>query len=249
MKGRDAPRLTRRALRSEARAALGRYPMLALPLLRLQASRDRYMRVVGQNTQIVIDGFPRSANTFAVIAFGMAQSDEVEVAHHVHLPAQILAAVKARLPTMLLIREPEEVVTSLVLRFPHISLAKALKRYVRFYRPLTPYRGAMVVADFRDVASDYGSVIRRVNEAFGTRFAEFRHTPEGVAECLTLIEDWDRGRFGSGEDFDRRTARPSPARASMKLELLPLYRSDRLTAVREEAERLYQLFTSDRAPT
>jgi hypothetical protein len=140
------------------------------------------MRVVGQGTQIVIDGFPRSANTFAVIAFRMAQQDPVEVAHHVHLPAQILAAVKATLPTILLIREPEEVVTSLVLRFPHISVAKAVKRYVRFYGQLAPHRDAVVVADFSQVVRDYGSVVRRVNERFRTRFGEFRHTPENVDE-------------------------------------------------------------------
>jgi hypothetical protein len=238
-----------RGLRSEARFAFGRYPAMALPVLRFQASRDRYMRVVGQNTRIVIDGFPRSANTFAVIAFRMAQPQAVEIAHHVHLPAQILAGVKASLPTMLLIREPEEVVTSLVLRFPHISVAKALRRYVRFYQLLTPHRGAIVVADFRDVVSDYGSVIRRVNQRFDTRFVEFRHTPDSVAECLTLIEDWDRGRFGSGEVFDRRAARPSPARESMKSELRPLYRSDGLAGVRREAEQLHELFTSDRTPT
>jgi hypothetical protein len=206
------------------------------------------MRVVGPNTQIVIDGFPRSANTFAVIAFGMAQPHPVEVAHHVHLPAQILAAVKASVPTILLIREPEAVVASLVLRFPHISLAKALKRYVRFYKLLAPHRGAMVVADFPDVVSDYGSVIRRVNERFETRFAEFRHTPESVAECLDLIGDWDRGRFGAGEAFDRRAARPSSARESMKTELRPFYRSDRLAGVRGEAEHLYGFFTRDVAP-
>ncbi len=206
------------------------------------------MRVVGPDTQIVIDGFPRSANTFAVIAFSMAQAKEVDVAHHVHLPAQILAAVKARLPTILLIREPEEVVTSLVLRFPHISLPKALRRYVRFHRLLAPYRGAVVVADFPDVVSDYGSVIRRVNERFDTRFAEFRHTPEDVDACLNLIGDWDRGRFGTGEAFDRRAARPSSSRETMKTELRPLYRSARLAGLRGEAEHLYEFFTSDRSP-
>lgn len=203
------------------------------------------MRVVSPTTQIVIDGFPRSANTFAVIAFSMAQPHEVEVAHHVHLPAQILAAVRGNLPTILLIREPEEVVTSLVLRFPHISVPKALKRYVRFHRLLTPHRGAIVVADFPDVVSDYGSVIRRVNERFETRFAEFHHTPESVAECLTLIGEWDRGRFGAGEAFDRRAARPSSTRESMKAQLRPLYQSDRLAALRREAEHLHELFTRD----
>jgi hypothetical protein len=207
------------------------------------------MRVVGRDTQIVIDGFPRSGNTFAVIAFSMAQTDEVEVAHHVHLPAQILAAVKARLPTILLIREPEEVVTSLVLRFPHISLTKALHRYVRFHRLLAQYRGGVVVADFPEVVSDYGAVIRRVNERFDTRFAEFRHTPEDVDACLALIGDWDRGRFGSGEAFDRRAARPSSARESMKTEIRPSYRSARLAGLRGEAERLYGFFTSDRSST
>jgi hypothetical protein len=202
------------------------------------------MQVVGKSTQLVIDGFPRSANTFAVLAFRMAQPEPVEVAHHVHLPAQILAAVKARLPTMLLIRNPEDVVISLVLRFPHLSLAKGLRRYNRFHRSLMRHRNAVVVADFDEVTGDYGSVIRRVNERFATTFAEFGHTPENVAQCLALIEEWDRGRFGMGEAFERRAARPSSARVAMKMELQPAYRAARLAALREEAEHLYTLFTS-----
>jgi hypothetical protein len=173
----------------------------------------------------------------------MAQPLSVDVAHHVHLPAQILAAVMRALPIILLIRKPDEVVTSLVLRFPHLSVAKGLKRYVRFYRALLPHRRSLVVADFDHVVTDYGSVIRHVNERFGTRYAEFRHTPENVERCLALIEDWDRGRFGRGEEFERCVARPSQARETLKSQIRTGLLDERLAGVRQRAQSLYEHFT------
>src|SRR5207248_8228322 len=96
-------------------------------------------------------GPPRSANSFAVEAFRLAQGRAVPIGHHTHQPAQVLEAVRRRLPVMVLVREPVEVATSTVIRAGIVSPARALKDYCRFYETILPSRGSFVVAPFEEV--------------------------------------------------------------------------------------------------
>ena len=48
----------------EIKTMVGRYPRLAIPV-----ARRRHGMPVGADTNLVIEGFPRSGLTFAVVAF------------------------------------------------------------------------------------------------------------------------------------------------------------------------------------
>jgi len=45
--------------------------------------------LVNANTDIVIEGTPRSANSFAFQAFKKAQDYDVNIAHHLHVSCQV----------------------------------------------------------------------------------------------------------------------------------------------------------------
>jgi hypothetical protein len=170
-----------------ARNVVSGYPFLYGPF-----ARRRYpgpgTEFMNDATDLVIDGFPRSANTFAVVAFQLAQTRLVRVAHHVHAAAQVIEAAKRRVPALTLIRRPEDAVTSEVIRRADASLAQCTAAYVRFYRRVLPYVGMVSVATFDEVIGDFGTVTRRLNERFGTSFDEFEHTHDNVEECFRVIE-------------------------------------------------------------
>jgi len=158
------------------------------PAIYLPFARRKYPgpspEVISDETEFVIDGYTRCASTFAVYAFQLAQPRPVRMAHHLHAPAQLIAAARADLPTLVLIRDPAGVVLSQVIREPGVSIRDALFSYTRFYDKLEPYRSSYVVADFEQTTTAFGHVIRRVNERFGTSYAEFDHTDENVARCV-----------------------------------------------------------------
>jgi hypothetical protein len=176
-----------------------------LPLARLKYRRPG-PEAVGPQTQIVIDGYTRSAVTFAVFAFQMAQTTPVRVAHHLHAPAQLIRASRAGIPAIAVIREPEEAVLSAMIREPYVSPKAALVAYTRFYQALEPHRDRLVSGAFEEVTSDFGAVVRRVNRRFGTSFGEFEHSDANVRACFQLVEvrarrpPWDHvlGSFESG---------------------------------------------------
>jgi hypothetical protein len=178
--------------------------------------------IVDRQTELVIEGFPRSANTFAVVAFQLAQETPVRIAHHLHAPCQLIAGARRGVPSLALIRGPEEAIISEVLRKPAIGVGQAMRSYLRFYQPLELYRQDLIVGRFDEVTGDFGSVIRRMNRRFGTRFAPFEHTERNVQECFDLIDQRTTGSsivkylgylesgFISASEFRRATENHDP---------------------------------------
>jgi len=162
--------------------------------------------VLGNDTELVIDGFTRSAVTFATIAFQMAQHRPVRVAHTLHSSGHLIAAARRGVPTLVTIRDPDESVLSAVIREPYVTLDRALAAYTRFHTRIAPYRSRFVIGTFEKVTHDFGEVIRDVNERTGTSFDAFEHTEANVRECYDIIEDrarhppWSEalGRFECG---------------------------------------------------
>lgn len=226
-----------RRVRWELRTLAGTRPWLTDALVRGSGNR------ISGETEVVIEGFPRTGNTFAVIAFTRAQPRAVSVAHHVHLPSMPIRAAREGIPCLVLIREPEETVLSLVVRLPEISVRQALRSYLRFYEPLLPLRRRFVVATFQQVITDLGAVIDRLNRRYGTGFARFDHTPQNVERVFEEVDRWDAGAFhGDRGALERSRARPMEGRARSKDSRRTEYGADRMWSLRVRAQTLYETY-------
>jgi len=147
----------------------GGHPTVFFTLYRLLRTRKDLTRAVTPDKQVVIEGFPRSGNSFARRAFIMAQDetfDVTSIAHHLHVPAQVVRAAQWQIPTLVLIRRPRDAVLSLVIRDP-ISVDQALRYYISFYETSEKYRDAYVLGLFEEVTEDFGQVMKRINDRFG----------------------------------------------------------------------------------
>ena len=161
------------------------------PAVYLPFARRKYPgpspEVLGAATELVIDGYTRSASTFAVYALQLAQDRPLRLAHHLHAPAQLIAAARRGVPALLLVREPRGAILSQLVREPGVAMRDALVAYVRFHECLLAYQDHLVVGEFETVTHDFGSVIRRLNKRFGLSLTEFVHTPQSMSECYALI--------------------------------------------------------------
>jgi hypothetical protein len=193
---------------------------------------------VRPNTEIVIEGFERSGNTFAVLAFSSSQLRPVEIAHHLHAAAQVIQAARRGIPALVLIRQPEEAISSFLLFHPALSASQAMRTYLRFYAPLVPYRDRFVLARFDTVIRDFGSVIRCVNGKFGTEFAEFEHTEANVRECFKLMEDDERAKLGDSW-VEETVARPSSWREQAKDGVRSRFHDAALSELRSRVYSVY----------
>lgn len=172
------------------------------PSFYFSITRHKHL-IVTYKTEVVIEGYPRSANSFAVHAFNLAQKmngrPNVNIAHHLHAPAQIKKAAKFNIPTLVLIRQPRNAVISVVIKTNSLSLKTALKNYINFYSSIYKYKNYYCVALFDEVINDYGRVIHRLNLRFSTSFAEFDHSEENVKLCFDLMMNRGKLLFNNDE--------------------------------------------------
>lgn len=196
-----------KTIKNKIKHFLGRYPFLFSIFYRLQGKNLKLLFC--NSTEIVIEGFPRSANTWAVVFFEYFQKRGVNIAHHLHVESQLISAVKNNVPAILLIREPELCIKSLLVRENLASVNSSLRRYIRFYGTLLPYKDKMVVAEFRRVTSDMSSVIDSCNKKFGTQFnigvmnETIKKELYGFIEAVNIKED---------NGHETHVARPSQER-------------------------------------
>jgi len=237
------------------------------PWLYLPFARRKYPgpspRVVDGDTEVVIDGYTRSASTFAVYAFQIAQPQPVRLAHHLHAPAQLMQAARRGLPTIMVIREPRGAVLSQVVREPGVDLLDALWAYSRFHESLAACRDAFVVADFDEVTSDFGAVVTRMNAKYGTAYGVLDGSSEQLSWCRRLVGQRDTLSpvllgFESGDvtldevrahvasmppaTSEDRSWMPSADRDRAKAALVASWSEPRLTAARSRAEGIYRWF-------
>jgi hypothetical protein len=199
----------RRALRV-ARVALSDDPAF-LPIV-LRATPQGTARQLSERTQLVIEGFPRSGNTFAFFALKHAEAKagrDAEVSSHVHTASQVRHAVGQRFPTLVVARRPVDVITSLLIAAPHIPFGSAIREWTHHHRGLLPLRDRFVIGTFDQVTTDFGAVTRRVNERFGTGFALFEPTDEDTDAVFAAIDENHRVLHGGTENV---VPRPSDAR-------------------------------------
>jgi hypothetical protein len=182
--------------------------------------------VVCDRSEVVIDGFTRSACVFAAVAFQQAQPRPVRLAHLLHAPAHLIDGARRGIPCLVTVRHPEGAVVSSLLREPYLMPGQALAAWIRFYRRLLPWRDRMVVGEFSRVTTDLGSLIEQLNDRFGTDFTPFQPTEENVRDVFSFIEEramrppWERelGFYmsglvdSSGLEAARRAGRGGPPR-------------------------------------
>jgi hypothetical protein len=127
---------------------------------------------VNKNTELVMDGFPGSGNSFSANVIKYYQPGNLRTANHLHSPLLIIRAIELGLPVVVFIREPLAAVISANRRMPWSDKMQSLKIYPQFYRMLMPYAGKFVVSDFERTITDLNSVIIELNEQFDCKFCE-----------------------------------------------------------------------------
>lgn len=221
-------------LKYELRSFICLYPEFFYPIINLKSSKKQ---AVNKDTEIVIEGFPRSGNSFSVGAFESAQKRDVKIAHHLHAPAQIVSAARKNIPAIVLIRHPVDAVISmkaLDLESSHIrppknqNIASLIKSYIQFYQRLIPYQDKYIVSLFEVTTSDFGSIIKRVNQRFDTEFEIFNHIEANTKKV-----------------FDQRGfhASPNSRRQEIKKSIREELQSDVMQKLSTKAETVYREFT------
>lgn len=230
--------------RFEIVSVIRQYPGIFYPLIKIQnrirgSDWPRYLR---EDTELVIEGYFRVGNTFAARAFSVAQQRQVELATHTHAIATVLLAVKRKVPTLVLMRQPADTVISATMKAPGTTLRQHLRWYIRYYEKIYQLRDSLYIALFDEVVGDFGQVIGNANRRFGTQFTPFDGTKERVEDVLTWIRDIDRHLYG--DDISRYSV-PVTEKEASKGSLKEQLEQENAVLLKE-ASNLYQAIVENR---
>jgi hypothetical protein len=245
----SAPRVSLRAIYRRyawnARSLLALHPWIFVPVMRLKPRERSWM--VQDNTQFVIEGFPRSANTFAVMAFAMSQTENVNVSHHMHAPVNVMLAAARNLPTLVLIRHPLDAIASLAVKYPYNSVSQACKYYIRYYKTIAPYHEKYLLSTFEEVTSDFGAVMADVNRKFGTHFGLFEHSEENLKACFSQMSSITLPLIAGVDVREAQAHYPSALRDRWKATVYGVLRSDKYRKLLATAEDVYAQMLANRS--
>ncbi|MFP4353741.1 MAG: hypothetical protein ACLFUJ_01365 [Phycisphaerae bacterium] len=213
-----------------------RWPSLHLGLLH----RKFPDHVVNAESDLLLEGYPRSSNSFTRELFLWSQDYKVKVASHLHCSSNVRRAVELGVPTVLLVRDPEQAVPSLYLKNPSLTMKLALEKYTTFYRRCLPVAKSCVVATFEQVLGDFGEVIARVNGKFGTEFGAFEHNDENIKAVRDYMSEGCRRR--RGKVVKEWMNLPSEKREQQKALVAQQLESTQLAKELEMARILYRQF-------
>lgn len=151
-------------MRSRARVFIRNHVSTYLPYLRLMGYYDP-VQLPNDQSDIHIGGYPRSANSFCTV---MLQHFDpgLSISHHVHTVVTLKLARRHRVPSVVLIRNPSEAVSSNIVRMGEGKRVKryyvdnAIWDYVTYHEYLSEHRDEFSILDFKTVVTDPASLFR-----------------------------------------------------------------------------------------
>lgn len=164
-----------------------------------------------RDLDLVIDGFPGSANSFATRAFRAMQEKKILIGNHYHSPAETIRAAGMGVPVLMTLRRPADSVSSMVRRWPFVPYQSALRWYVMFYEAIEPHLNRMILSDFPVTTKNLPEVVDGLNAKFGTSFGT-QLSPDRMAEFEPRLqqtpaerEERERQKLKIEESYLRET--------------------------------------------
>lgn len=146
---------------------LGKHPRAFNRLVSFGSGRSS---LVGESTDLCVEAPPGSGNSFFVVGFLMTNPGAT-VAHHHHVPAQVLNAARLDVPVLTILRDPIQCALSRAVpgNRPFL-ITTTLKRWITFWSKLEPQLSIASPVTFEAVTSNPKSVIEAINSKYGSGF-------------------------------------------------------------------------------
>jgi len=152
--------------------------LLSAPNVRRQLATSKNM--------LCLEGFPRSGNGFSNVCLSLVLGvPPTSIAGHTHSVSNVRRALNRRLPTFVLLREPEAACTSLLAWGGCATLDDAFQAYEQFHTSLLPILGCITIVPFETLTKDPQAFLDLVSDRLGLPSATWDEmAAAGVAAAL-----------------------------------------------------------------
>ncbi len=196
-------------------------------------------KYANKNTDLTIDGFQRSANTFAYVGFSIL-NNHTRVAHHAHTSSQIIYSVNNDIPVLLLIRNPiDSIVSFYIFLNGEVPFKVIINSWKHFYLPLIKFKDKIFVSDFNDTINDFEDTIKKINSFYNLNFKTNYYEKDLEKEIFKKIEQSHKNHFDNSSK--NKIAIPYNDRLRSKSVLKQVVKKDFKKEI-EECKLIYDKF-------
>lgn len=141
-----------------------------------------------EGTNLCIEGFEASANSYTLNVIRYV-GDDLSFAHHCHTAASVKIAVGYGVPTIVLFRDPDDAIPSVVSRF-RPGVYEATIAYASFYKTVMKLVDDIILVSFDEATSRTEDMIAKVQDLTGVRFNEYESIQEVDQAVKQHIKEW-----------------------------------------------------------
>lgn len=165
------------------------------------------------STDLCVEGFESSANTFAFNVLHCVRSD-LAIARHKHVVANLKRADDYGVPTVILFRNPADCIPSTVSRF-RPSLSEAVQRYLYFYQYVVDeMKSDVLLVSFEELTQEVEDTVRRIGS-----FAEFEIAEDRLEGVEERAKERIRCRTKQRANTTEQISLPREEREQKKIEI------------------------------
>ena len=159
------------------------FKYITLPLAR------RNDIIVNHKTDIVVEGYPRSGNTFCVALLYYLEP-KLKIARHRHELGHLKYAIKLKKPIVCVVRNPLDSIISLHIR-EKLSISFCIEYYIKFHKYLYENRNYIYIIDFNLLIKEPTEVIKNINKATSLQLAEVVITEHATEDIKKIVKDME----------------------------------------------------------
>lgn len=200
---------------------------------------------ITDKTQVLVDSYPRSANSFFEAAFVKAHGGRLNVAHHSHAAGQVLAGVKRGLPCIVLVRAPEAAIASFYdMNGGDFPIELCTREYVAFYHALAPVMDRLIIVETATLEARFYDLMKFLRDRYGLDVACYVIDGDTRKALFEDVDATGRARNGfSAERYsDKRSPREKQERQDQLAAIRDLISTPKNAAELSRAQSLYESF-------
>jgi len=190
-------------------------------------------RLINNKTIICIEGFQRSGNTFIHEWFKYNNKNlSHKIADHSHITAQLKRSIKNKIPTIVTIRDPFNVVSSTLFSNNKLSVNLILRTYIDYYNFLLKNNDKLIIISFENFLKYPNELIFHINQTYNRDFQSNKIDNETETKIFKIIK-----KRNSKKNKPKLLAIPNKKKKKIKLS----YRNMILSCnIYDEAKKIYQ---------
>jgi len=172
------------------------------------------------DTHLVVEGPPRSANSFTVrmLQTIAGPPSRFKIAHHSHSADNLISGAAYGIPLVVLARAPEDSILSYAI-YSGLPPETCADRYVAFYDALVDIDG-YVIGHFDEITHDFNAFLARLNTILPQPLPLIEDLPSVLAHVDSVQRAAVEKRAAEqSSDPVRQTPMPTPGREALKADL------------------------------